>query len=434
MNGRDTRDSGMTDLSRRAILIGGAASMMLRPGSLAALPLPGPSDTFTDSVGVNVHIGSEPYATSFERFHDLLAASGIRHLRDELRPSNDLDRWRALNKRSDILFNILVSPATNTVVEMMTYLAALGIERVSAMEGQNEGDSDWFMSLPLAKPDWSNVVVNYQREVHDALRARYPSSQLPLLSPSVINWKPADVALLRPANQYSDAVAIHSYVQKAQEPETSDDYAAVSWYLHNMRDAFKPGASALATECGYCNVVRPGTSGVSETAAALYLPRLLLNNFRLGILRTFLYEFLDGGTDPNEGEHHWGLVRNDGTPKPGYHGIRNLLSALKGARRASNSPPLRVASTAPDLRHIAFQDAQGQPLLAVWRAVRCWNVEKAEDIPVPTVPIDISIEGRAASLSFNRPNDGADWRRVSVTDAHATIPLDGRVAIVRLSG
>lgn len=414
-------------------MISGAASMMLRSGPLAALPLPGPSDTFTDSVGINVHISSEPYASRFDRFHDLLVASGIRHLRDELRPSNDLDRWRALNKRSNILFNLVVSPATNTVAEMMTYLATLGIERISAIEGQNEGNSDWFLSLPLAKPGWSDVVVNYQREVYRTLRKHYTAEQLPLLSPSVINWKPADVALLRPAAPFSDAVAIHSYVQRAQEPETSDDYAAVSWYLHHMRDAFKAGAPALATECGYCNVVKPGTSGVSETAAALYLPRLLLNNFRLGILRTFLYEFFDGGTDPNDGEHHWGLVRNDGTPKPGYHAIRNLLAALKDARRAGDNQPLRVTSAAPELRHIAFQDAQGQPLLAVWRAERCWNVERAEDIALPTEPIDIAVEGPSASLSFNRPNDGADWRRVPVTGGRATIPLDGRVAIVRRS-
>jgi hypothetical protein len=52
---------------------------------------------------------------------------------------------------------------------------------------------------------------------------------------------------------------------------------------------------------------------------------------------------------------------------------------------------------------------------------------------VPTEPIDISVDGPAASLSFNRPNDDADWRRVPVTDGRATIPLDGRVAIVRRS-
>ncbi len=421
----------MTAFNRRTFLAGSAATLLTGQASIVAAPLPAPSDLFTDSVGVNVHISSEPYASNFDRFHELLRASGIRHLRDELRPSNDLNRWRALNERSNIQFNILVSPATNTVAEMMTYLDALGIERISAMEGQNEGDSPWFMSLPLAKPGWSNVVVDYQREVHRALRARYTAEQLPLLSPSVLNWKPADVALLRPANQYSDAVAIHSYVQKGQEPETTDEYAAVAWYLKNMRDAFKPGAPAVATECGYCNLVRPGSATVGETASGIYLPRLLLNNFRSGILRTFLYEFWDGGTDPNEGEHHWGLVRNDGTPKPGYHAIRHLLSALKSARRAGEEQPLRVATRSLELRHIAFQDAQGRPVLAIWRAVRCWDVAKAQDIAVATEPVDIAVERRIASLSFNRPNDGSQWQRVPVTDGHATIPLDGRVAIVR---
>ncbi|UGV25150.1 hypothetical protein E0H22_05330 [Rhodopseudomonas boonkerdii] len=419
----------MTAFNRRKFLAGSAAALLVGPA--VAAPLPGPSDLFTDSVGVNVHIGSEPYASNFDRFHGLLATSGIRHLRDELRPSNDLARWRMLNERSNVLFNILVSPATNTVPEMMAYLDALGIERISAMEGQNEGDSPWFMSLPLAKPGWSNVVVAYQREVHQALRAHYTAEQLPLLSPSVLNWKPADVALLRPASPYSDAVAIHSYVQGGQEPETSDDYAAVAWYLQNMRDAFKPGAPAVVTECGYCTVVKPGSATVGEIAAGIYLPRLLLNNFRSGILRTFLYEFCDGGTDPNEGEHHWGLVRNDGTPKPGYHAVRHLLSALQGAHRAGDDQPLRVTTRSLEIRHIAFRDAQGQPVLAVWRAVRCWDVAKAEDIAVAAEPVDIAVEGRITSLSFNRPNDGSQWQRMPVTDGHATISLDGRVAIVR---
>lgn len=421
----------MTMLDRRAFLASGAAAMLLRPFSAIAAPLPGPSDLFTDSVGVNVHISSEPYASNFDRFHDLLATSGIRHLRDELRPSNDLARWRLLNERSNILFNILVSPATNTVPEMMTYIDALGTQRVTSIEGQNEGDSPWFMSLPLAKHGWSNVVVDYQREVHRALRERYTAEQLPLLSPSVLNWKPADVALIRGAAQYSDAVAIHSYVQKAQEPETTDDYAAVSWYLQNMRDAFKAGAPAFVTEIGYCNVVKPGSAGVGEIASGIYFPRMLLNNFRLGILRTFIYEFWDGGTDPNEGEHHWGLLRNDGTPKPSYHAVRNLLLALQGARRAGDNQPLKVATRSLELKHIAFQDAQGRPILAVWRAVRCWDVAKAEDMIVPMMPVEIDVDNRIASLAFNRPNDGNGWQRVPVTNGIATIPLDGRVAILR---
>lgn len=409
---------------------------MLRSFPAAASPLPGPSGAFTDSVGVNVHISSEPYASNFTRIHEQIAASGIRHLRDELRPSNDIDRWRLLNTTSGILFNILVSPATNSVSDMMNYLTALGPERVSAIEGQNEGDSDWFMSLPLAASGWSGVVVNYQREVYQTLRSRYSAQQLPLLSPSVINWKPADVALLRPAADFSDAVAIHSYVQRAQEPETRDDYAAVSWYLQNMRDAFKPGAPTMATETGYCNMVGPGRSGVSEAAAAIYLPRLLLNNYRQGILRTFLYEFMDGGKDPNEWEQNWGLVRNDGTPKPAYHAIRRLLSALKGARLSERSSKgLRASprTASPEIQHISFQDDTGRLVLAVWRAARCWDVENATDIPVDAQPIEIAVEGDAVSASFNIPNDDDNWRDVPVTNRSLTIPMTGKVVLLRFA-
>ncbi|QUS42573.1 hypothetical protein RPMA_25150 [Tardiphaga alba] len=420
-------------IDRRTLLQGSGALLLLRSSPARAAPLPGPTDTFTDSVGVNVHISSEPYAPNFERFFDLLDKSGIRHLRDELRPSNDLARWRRLADRLGVMFNIPVSPATNTVAEMMSYLDAFGVERVSSIEGQNEGDSPWFMSLPLAKSGWSNVVVDYQRDVHRALRARYTAEQLPLLSPSVINWKPADVALLRGAAQYSDVVAIHSYVQKAQEPETTDDYAAVSWYLKNMRDAFKPGAPVMVTEAGYCNVVKPGSAGVGEVASGIYMPRMLLNNFRLGILRTYLYEFFDGGIDPNEGEHHWGLVRNDLTPKPAYDAIRNLLAILKGARRAGDNQPLRLETRSLELRHIAFEDAQGKPLLAVWRAVRCWDVAKADDIEVPTRSVGINVEGPGTELIVNRPNDGAGWERIPITDGRARIPLDGKVAIISLA-
>lgn len=421
----------MTAFDRRTFLASSAAALLLKPTNALAAPLPGPSGLFNDSVGVNVHISSEPYASNFERFFALVAGIGIKHLRDELRPGNDLARWRALSDRLGILFNIPVSPATNTVPEMMAYLEAFGVARVASIEGQNEGDSPWFMSLPLAKPGWSNVVVDYQREVHRALRERYSAETLPLISPSVINWKPADVALLRGAAPYSDVVAIHSYVQHAQEPETTDDYASVAWYRRNMADAYKPGAPVMATECGYCNVVIPGSAGVGETASAIYLPRLLLNNFRVGILRSYLYEFWDGGTDPHEGEHHWGLVRNDGTPKPGYHAVRRLLSALNGARRADAEQRLRVTSRALEFRHVAFQDENGQPMLAVWRAVRCWDIARAQDIAVAPFPVEIAVDDGIAALSISRPNDGDDWHTVPVSGGAATIPLDGSITVVR---
>ncbi|MFD0935470.1 hypothetical protein ACFQ12_09785, partial [Methylobacterium trifolii] len=340
---------------RRAVLQGGLA-LALTGRAVAAPVARASAAAFVDSVGVNVHISSEPYASRFTEVAALLGRSGIRHLRDEIRPSNDLDRWRMLYDAHGIRANLLVSPVTNTPAEMLEYLRMVGPQRVSAIEGQNEGDSDWFMAQPAARPRWHTAVVAYQRAAYRALRSRYDAATLPMLSPSIIDYKPADVALIRESAPFCDAVAIHSYVQHGQEPETGDDYAGLGWYLRHMRDAYRPGAPAVVTEVGYNNFVEPDGSAMSETASGIYLPRLLLNNFAAGIGRTFLYEFMDGATGSTVGNDHWGLVHTDGTPKPAYEAILTLLGALAEQGGGAPAAPLTVSlpDAGPDLRSLAL--------------------------------------------------------------------------------
>ena len=399
------------------------------------------AEAFVESVGVNVHVSSEPYASRFGRFRELVGASGIRHLRDELRPDNDLKRWRDLHSSFGIRSHLLVSPATNTVPQLLDYLGALGLPRVSAIEGQNEGDSDWFKASAAAHGDWSGTVVAYQRDVFRALRERYAAAALPILSPSVIDWKPDDVRLIRPASAFCDIVALHSYVQHGQEPETNDDYAGLSWYERNMRDTFKPGAPVMVTETGYSNLVSPGGSGVSEAAAATYLPRLLLHNFAAGVQRTFLYEFMDGGLDAASGEDHWGLLHNDGTPKPAYHAIRALIEALddRRTRPASDrrdAAGLDVALTnAPTgLRRVGFRKSDGSVVLALWRAMRSWDVERAQELVVPPLPLGIVTDSAVTQLSSMVLAEGAVWTSLPVRDGKAAVQLADKVLLLRLTG
>jgi hypothetical protein len=426
----------MLKIDRRALLLSGTGLLLAASGHAAPGISQSGDGTFGDSVGVNVHISSEPYRTNYARFRKRLGESGIRHLRDELRPSNDLDQWHTLHADVGVTFNIVVSPATNTIPEMMAYLDALGVQRVSAIEGQNEGDSDWFMSLPIAKPDWSTTVIDYQISVYQALRARYDEKTLPILSPSVIDWKPADVALLRPAAKVCDMVAMHPYVQGGQEPETTDDYASIAWYLRNMRDAFKPGADVMATETGYCNAIRPAGSGVSERAAAIYLPRMLLNNYQLGIRRTFMYEFIDGGTDLNDGEQNWGLLHSDGAPKPSFHAVRRLLAALANARVVSGAdrePGVAARSPRADLRQITLQDSDGHRMLALWHAARSWDVGRAGDIDVQAQPVEVIGDGRVTPVAMNVPNDDDRWRDLSPSHGSTTVPVADKVVLLRLA-
>ena len=404
--------------------------------------IPSPAD-FIDSVGVNTHLGSDPYKSAFAVLRDRIGASGIKHLRDEIRPTNDLERWRDLHRSFGVKSHLLVSPSTNTVPQMLDYVSKLGVERISAIEGQNEGDSDWFIAQPAARGDWSAAVVDYQKGVWQSLRQHYRPETLPVVSPTVLNYRPHNMLLIGAAAPYTDVVAIHSYPQHAQEPETDESYAALAWYLKNFRDPFKPGAPVMVTETGYNDQIRRQSAAVSEAAASVYLPRMLLFNFASGIRRTFLYEFMDGGTAPAEWEHHFGLLRNDGTPKQSFFAIANLLTAMQ-CEADENVPtdngglgellidgrPLETNSG--KLRSVAFRVSSSRMLVAVWLPARVWDAERARDIPVSPVAVSISAGAPLRRADFLVPNDSSQWSPLVPRASTVTIPVGAKVILVRL--
>jgi hypothetical protein len=424
-------------LSRRTFLFGTASSLL--GGAASAVPDCPSASRFTDSVGVNIHLSSEPYASNFQLVRSLLGESGIRHVRDELRSSNDLGRWRALFFQEKVRSHLLVSPVTNSTTEMLKYLEALGVDKVSAIEGQNEGDSDWFKSQPAARNDWSLTVNTHQREVFLALRSRYPAHILPILSPTVLDYKPEDMLLIRPSADFCDIVALHAYAQHGDEPETDAPYSSLSWYKENMSDRFKPGAPIMVTETGYNNMIVPGGAGVSEAAAAIYLPRLLLHNFSAGVERTFLYEFLDEGTDPNEWEQHWGLVGADGRRKPAFDAIAAMLQAFgeegQDLEKAGSLPIQATLRAAPPRsRMLQFRKADGSVLLALWRAVPCWDVASAKDVVVAPEPVTVTLNRPVGRAAFMVPNDAPSWKEIPASGNEIHTPVSAKLVLVRLAG
>ena len=92
------------------------------------------------------------------------------------------------------------------------------------------------------------------------------------------------------------------------------------------------------TETGYHNALhdRADQPPASEEAAAVYFPRLLLAAFGLGARRTFIYELLDEKPDPGlaDLQQHFGLLRNDFSPKPAFTAIKTLIARRAPVARA----------------------------------------------------------------------------------------------------
>lgn len=113
-----------------------------------------------------------------------------------------------------------------------------------------------------------------------------------------------------------DNVSLHPYTRPLP-PTASDHLTGLAQRLHDVMAAHGDDAKQIwATEFGYATA-GPGSVGERQQAAHVDpAVDLWYSNHFAGPL--FWYSGRDTGTDPNDAEQHFGLLRHDGTPKPAY--------------------------------------------------------------------------------------------------------------------
>jgi hypothetical protein len=134
----------------------------------------------------------------------------------------------------------------------------------------------------------------------------------------------------------------------------------------------------VATETGYNTAVaaQGGHPPVSEAAMARYVPRLLLDNFGAGISRSYLYELLDEGTSVANQEQSFGLVRNDGSTKPAFVAVQNLIAILSDPGAAFATPPIsiRISGDTTGVTQFAFAKRDGRQYLVLYQDASSFNL------------------------------------------------------------
>lgn len=151
--------------------------------------------------------------------------------------------------------------------------------------------------------------------------------------------------------RFMDAISIHPYAQPLPpEKKFPTDLAR----LKNLA----PGKLLWITEVGYPTY--PGPSGVDEETQANFLVRtFLLARTSPAVERVCWYDFQNDGEDSAEGEHNFGIVRVDRTPKPAFRACRTMTSLVRDLPLAE----LQIAGNTYVLRFGGEKDR----LTAVWR-------------------------------------------------------------------
>jgi polysaccharide biosynthesis protein PslG len=264
-------------------------------------------------------------------------------------------------------------PSTVSQVAAFGRWAAAAAERYQHLnpiwELWNEPDQDGFWPPKPNPQDYvalaGQACVAIKQRVPNAFVTGPAAAQMPTV------WrprKPLIQALLNDKELLTclDAISLHTH-RFGQAPETvSRDYAVLRDNYLATWPAAIPRKPIIDTEWGD-SVYR---SGISEDTQALWLPRMFLTNLMEQVRLTNWYCLMDVGTDDDEIEDRFGLVRSDGTLRPAFQAYKTLARELGGMSLRETIARFDPA-TARGITILRFCDeTERQCKLAVWTTER----------------------------------------------------------------
>ena len=403
------------------------SSLSSAPPSLGAAPVQSAS-AFVDSIGVNTHIGytGTPYYR-LRRVEHALEQLGVDHIRDGIAPGRpDLDaRYRALAARGIKLDALIGDPGgENSIQQQLSVIEKqIGPGVVESVEGPNEFDN-------AGVSNWAPLVRNWVKRLWHDVGERPSLRELPILGPSLVDADSRPE--LGDISAWTTYGNMHPYPGGNPPDETEHLDSELSLAAINT-----PGQQVQATETGYTTAINSTDNQppVSERAAGTYMPRLLLENFRRGIARTYIYELIDIRADAgmDEGAAGFGLLRYDFKPKPAFTAIQNLTSLLSGPAPRDPLQPLEYSLENPpaETRQVLLQKRDGNYFLALWNPVSVWDLETGVGWTPPALPATLRLT-EPAGVSIYEPNRSREPVAELGETAEAQIPIGPEVTIVEV--
>jgi hypothetical protein len=175
-----------------------------------------------------------------------------------------------------------------------------------------------------------------------------------------------------------DALSVHPY--RSQPPETViRDYDKFRELIARYAPAGKK-IPVISGEWGYSNL-NWDKSRLTEQQQADYLVRMFLINAYQDIPVSIWYDWKNDGTDPNEREHNFGIVKHDLNPKAAYLAAKVLSSTLAGY---SISERFDLGNE----NDFAFKLTNGNN-----EAVAFWTLGSKHNVTLPIDPTEATLVG-----------------------------------------
>ncbi len=386
---------------------------------------------FVNSIGVNTHLNyfDRTYG-NFQLVERELKSIGIRHVRDGVHLVNAdynkavYDRWSQLGSIG-VRFDAVLDPrsALGTLTgDKLDQVEKLAGDTIESFEGPNELDISNI-------PDWASVDREYQKDVYQSVKSMTSAKPIDTIGPSLaFASKGSSVGNISDRVDYGN---LHPYPAGKMPASVFPEQLVLAKEVSGDK-------KIVITESGYHNALDDHSDqpAVSETAAAKYIPRLFLENFSQGIRHTYLYEFLDEAPDPGltNFQMHWGLLRSDGSEKPAFTAVKNLINELSDSAEPAHLEQMTysLSTSNTEICHLLLQKSDGQFLLILWQEVSSYDGKKQQDIAVSPQPVTLMLDHSARSISTYEPTVQAQPSHVYANVAKVSLEVPDHPLVIQI--
>lgn len=403
------------------------------------------ADSVVDAIGVNTHLYyNNVYSTGYSSIiKPKLIELGVRHIRDGNAVGNTTYDTRlkdlAANGIKALLYNDLRWNMATSWTAAKDHIKSLNTDAskpVEMVEGPNEYDS--------TGSGWETNLRTQTIDIWNTYKNDSGTSSIPIVGPSLANTKYSPGILASTdANltNYMQYGNLHSYSGgKYVEGSGGGGWnISLDQAITEYKKVSGSSDPLIASETGYHNAVNggnPGHFGVSEKAAAKYLPRQALYYLQKGFTRLYFYEFINEGTDATEMEQNFGLLKNDGTPKWQYTSLKNMITILKdpGSSFATGSLNYTLTGDTNNIQKLLLQKRDGTFYLVLWQGVSSYNDASKTDIDPPARALTLTIGSNASSIDTYLPLNSASVVNSYTNTSSVSLSVPDHLLIVKIAG
>jgi len=444
------------------------------------------ADALVESMCVNTHWRylDTVYGSEYQGIKQKLLELGVRHIRDGGTSDDFVGKLKQLASKG-VKTTLVIDPHYISLAPNSSYwtkdsptyinpfVKKVGTNVIDAVEGLNEIDLNyenyyWRRSdkqklndNPKSSLYWGKYARSVTKDTWNALKKDPVTARVKVIGPSLARWyeysSPNPVGDL---SAYVDWGNFHPYPHNGNPTDGYFSYNSLKYYYlhgnfpsvnidkypHSLVVYSRPYKSKpmAATETGY--FTGTDNKAISEKVHGKYMPRLFLEYFRKGIVRTCSYELVDEGKDLGWMEANFGLLRNDVSPKPAYTALKNLINLFqdRGPSFTPGSLNYTLAVNPPPaynrkeyVHDLLLQKRDGSFYLALWHEISNADISRkpTREIAPPPMPTTVSFKTPISSSIIYSLDDAGNMssKATTVSNNRLSLKVTDKVMVVKLT-